>query len=188
MVKLLLRKQETWHRLDTLKYEAELGSVSAIVAAIDELCEVGPKPSDVAEEEEPEAQEVVEEVVDLLVDESVANSPTERDKLASVSVETQERLRNRPLALARSEREMELRSLLECLRVDELKAVAKQLKLKPNQKVSFLSSNDVQLSISLAERRPHQRPPWCIILTINIDELCLQGRCHTNQRSWLPPN
>ncbi|KAI9571252.1 VRR-NUC domain-containing protein [Boletus coccyginus] len=130
MVKLLLRKQETWHRLDTLKYEAELGSVSAMVAAIDELCEVGPKPSDVGKEEEPEERGVV----DLLVDESVANSRTERDKLASVDIESQERLGNRPLALARSEREMDLRSLLECLRVDELKAIAKQLKLKPIQK------------------------------------------------------
>lgn len=184
MVKLLLRKQETWHRLDTLKYEAELGSVSAMVAAIDELCEVGPKPSDVGKEGEPEERGVV----DLLVDESVANPRTERDKLASVDIESQERLGNRPLALARSEREMDLRSLLECLRVDELKAIAKQLKLKPIQKVSFPSSNDVKLSVSLAERRSHQRPPWRIILTINIDELCLQGRCHTTQGSWLPPN
>lgn len=144
MVKLLLRKQETWHRLDTLKYESELGSVSAIVAAIDELCQLGPKPPDSKKEEAEE-----QEIVDLLMDESVANLQTELDKPASVDAEAPEPSENRPLALARSEREMDLKSLLDCLRLDELKAVAKQLKLKTNQKVSSLLSNDVQLSVAL---------------------------------------
>lgn len=145
MVKLLLRKQETWHRLDTLKYESELGSVSAIVAAIDELCQLGPKPPDIIKKEELEEQEIV----DLLMDESVANLQTEQDKPASVDAEFPELSENRPLALARSEREMDLKSLLECLRLDELKSVAKQLKLRTNQKVDFLLSNDVQLSVAL---------------------------------------
>jgi Fanconi-associated nuclease 1 len=179
MVKLLLRKQETWHRLDTLKYESELGSVSAIVAAIDELCQLGPKPPDVVKKEELEEQEIV----DLLMDESVGNLQTEQDKPASVDAEFTELSENRPLALARSEREMDLKNLLECLRLDELKAIAKQLKLKSNQKVGFPLSNRCPTECSLAERRPRQRPPWCIIFTININELCLQGRCHTIQRS-----
>lgn len=149
MVKLLLRKQDTWHRLDTLKYERELGSVSAIVNAIDELCQVTPGISDVVRKEEPEEQGIV----DLTMDESVTHLQQEQDKPASVDAEAPEpSSRNRPLTLARSEREMDLKSLLECLRVDELRAVAKQLKLKTNQKVSLLPSNDVQLSISLAER------------------------------------
>ncbi|KAF8559868.1 hypothetical protein OG21DRAFT_1431070 [Imleria badia] len=131
MVKLLLRKQETWHRLDTLKYEGELGSVSAIVAAIDELCGVGPDTSDVVKKEEPEEQEIV----DLTMDESVANLEQEQDKPASVDAGSPELSQDRPLALVRSEREMVLKSLLECLKTDELKAVAKQLKLKKvNQK------------------------------------------------------
>lgn len=185
MVKLLLRKQETWHRLDTLKYEGELGSVSAIVEAIDELCQVGPETSDVVEKEEPEEQGIV----DATMGESVANPQQEQDKLASVDAGAPEfSSENRPPALARNEREMDLKSLLECLRVDELKAVAKQLKLKTNQKVSLPLPNDVQLSVFPAERRPHQRSPWCIIVTVNINELCPQGRCHTIQRLWLPPN
>lgn len=185
VVKLLLRKQETWHRLDTLKYEGELGSVSAIVEAIDELCQVGREPSDVVKKEEPKEQGLV----DLTMSESVANPQQEQDKLVSVDVATPEPpSENRPLTLARSEREMDLRSLLECLRVDELKAVSKQLKLKINQKVSLPLTNDVQLSVSLIERRPHQRSPRCIIVTININELCAQGRCYTSQRLWLPSN
>ncbi|KAG8217794.1 putative fanconi-associated nuclease 1 [Butyriboletus roseoflavus] len=135
MVKLLLRKQETWHRLDTLKYEGELGSVSAIVEAIDELCQVSPGASDVVEKEGSEEQGIV----DLTIGESVANLQQEQDKPALADVGVSElSSENRPLALARSEREMDLKSLLECLRVDELKDVAKQLKLKTNQKKDHL--------------------------------------------------
>lgn len=137
MVKLLLRKQDTWHRLDTLKYESELGSVSAIVTAIDELCQVGPDASDVAKKEESEERAIV----DLTIDE---NLPQEPDEPASVDAGSLELSQSRPLALARSEREMDLKSLLECLKMDELKAVAKQLKLKKtNQKVSPPLSNEV---------------------------------------------
>lgn len=185
MVKLLLRKQETWHRLDTLKYECELGSVPAIVEAIDELCRVGPKPSDVVNKEEPEKQGIV----DITMGESVANLQQEQDRPASADVGGPElSSENRPLALARSEQEMDLKSLLDYLRVDELKAVAKQLKIKTNQKVSLPLPNHAKLSVSLAERRSHQSPSWCLILTININELCLQRGCHSTQRSWLPTN
>lgn len=172
MVKLLLRKQDTWHRLDNLKYEDELGSVPAIVNAIDELCQMGSETSDVVKEEEPEEQEVA----DFTTGKDGTSLQQEQNKPASVDAKApQPSSENRPLALARSEREMDLRSLLECLRLDELKAVAKQLKLKTNQKVSLLPSNYLQLSESLSERRPHQRSPWCIIRTINLNRFCLQG-------------
>ena len=146
MVKLLLRKQETWHRLDALNYERELGSTPAIVAAIDELCRVGSGPSGVVEESEER------EAVDLTMDESVANLQQEQSKLAIVNAESLEPSENRPLALARSEREMDLKSLLECLKVDELKDVAKQLKLKANQRVSLLLPIGVRLIVILVER------------------------------------
>lgn len=146
MVKLLLRKQETWHRLDALNYERELGSTPAIVAAIDELCRVGSGPSGVVEEAEER------EAVDLTMDESVANLQQEQSKLAIVNAESLEPSENRPLALARSEREMDLKSLLECLKVDELKDVAKQLKLKANQRVSLLLPIGVRLIVILVER------------------------------------
>ncbi|KAG9318761.1 hypothetical protein JVU11DRAFT_860 [Chiua virens] len=129
MVKLLLRKQEAWHRLDSLKYEGELGSTSAIVNAIDELCLIGPISSDVVKDEPKERA-----IVDLTIDESVANIQQELAKPASADVGASGALsENKPVALARCEREMDLKSLLECLRTDELKAVAKQLKLKQNQ-------------------------------------------------------
>lgn len=132
MVKLLLRKQDTWHRLDTLKYEGELGSVSAIVNAIDELCQVSPETSDVVKKEE-------QGILDLAMDKSVANLQQEQDRPASVDARAPEpSSEDRPLALARSEREMDLKSLLECLKGDELKAIAKELKLKTTQKVSLL--------------------------------------------------
>ncbi|KAN0077005.1 VRR-NUC domain containing protein [Tylopilus felleus] len=133
MVKLLLRKPETWHRLDSLKYESELGSVSAIVAAIDELCSVGPGKLDVVKEEREE-----QEVIDLVMHENAAGLQQEQDEPASASVDAASQVPSddRPLKLARNEREMDLKSLLECLRVDELRDIAKQLKLKlkPKQK------------------------------------------------------
>lgn len=142
MVKLLLRKPETWHRLDSLKYESELGSVSAIVAAIDELCTVGPGKLDVVKEEREE-----QEVIDLVMHENAAGLQQEQDEPASASVDAASQMPSddRPLKLARNEREMDLKSLLECLRVDELRDIAKQLKLKlkPKQKVSLPSSSNV---------------------------------------------
>ncbi|KAF8447634.1 VRR-NUC domain-containing protein [Boletus edulis BED1] len=123
MVKLLLRKQDTWHRLDALKYESELGSTEAIVAAIDELCQIGPEPLDLIKQEEQR-----QEVVDLTMDESSSE--------------------DKPIALAKCEREMDLKSLLECLRVDELKDVAKQLKRKPKQKKDDLIKDLLNASSS----------------------------------------
>ncbi|KAF9246229.1 VRR-NUC domain-containing protein [Melanogaster broomeanus] len=115
MVKLLLRKQDTWHRLDTLKYQDELGSVSAIIDAIDELCPVGPESlNDLEEEEMIEEREVIDLTMDNDPDTFTVTTPVE----AGASETSSE---CRTLVLARSEREMDLETLLDCLRTDELK-------------------------------------------------------------------
>ena len=140
MVKLLLRKRGTWHRLDNLSYERELGSLSAIADAIDEICKVAPET--LYKKEEPEEQEIT----NVPMDGVVANLQQGLEKPALVGPETLPK--DRPLALARCEREMDLKSMLECLRLEELKVVAKQLKLKTNQKVNLILSEDVQLLYS----------------------------------------
>jgi Fanconi-associated nuclease 1 len=68
MTKLLLRKSDTWHRLDSLKFEAEIGSTDAIVQAINEICAVpGQVKVDPVDEYEQDAMEE-REVIDLTFD------------------------------------------------------------------------------------------------------------------------
>ncbi|KAF9227566.1 hypothetical protein BS17DRAFT_773961 [Gyrodon lividus] len=142
LVKLLLRKQDTWHRLDALKYQNELGSVSAIVDAIDEMCQVSPEPLDDVEEEEMEEREIIDLMIDSDPDTyNAVNVEQEEDQPAlmnpnypmeaGASAASSE---SRALVLTRSEREMDLAALLDCLRIDELKAVAKQMQFKTNYK------------------------------------------------------
>ncbi|KIK92306.1 hypothetical protein PAXRUDRAFT_830065 [Paxillus rubicundulus Ve08.2h10] len=142
LVKLLLRKQDTWHRLDTLKYQDELGSVSAIIDAIDELCQISPESLDDVKEEEEEEQEVIDLTTDDNSDTfSATNDKQEGDQPALTDTDCHVEAgasgtssEARTLLLARSEREMDLETLLHCLRIDELKVLAKQMLPKTNHK------------------------------------------------------
>ncbi|KIJ16849.1 hypothetical protein PAXINDRAFT_98635 [Paxillus involutus ATCC 200175] len=142
LVKLLLRKQDTWHRLDTLKYQDELGSVSAIVDAINELCQVSPESLNDVEEEEEEEQEVIDLTMDDNSDTfSAMDDKQEGDQLALMDTDCPVEAgpsgtssEPRILPLAWSEGEMDLETLLYCLRIDELKVIAKQMLHKTNHK------------------------------------------------------
>lgn len=133
MVRLLLRKPATWYRLDNLKYENELGGSDAIIAAIDEICEARPDSPDIIQDLKEE-----HEVIDLTLDVKLSQSaePTYEDARNlmvwdhSGNSDTLDTRKSN--TLAESENEMDLETLLGCLKTGELKAIAKQFQLKPN--------------------------------------------------------
>jgi hypothetical protein len=122
LVRLALRKADKWHRLGELKYYSELGD--SIPAAIDVLCEDPSKVDPVVKVEEPHDPDVI----DLTLDE---------DDEPETSQRSQEPLDL--LVFAEDESKMTLHELLICLSTDELKAVAKERRLKTVQNVCSFS-------------------------------------------------
>ncbi|KAH7889505.1 hypothetical protein F5I97DRAFT_1844717 [Phlebopus sp. FC_14] len=153
MVKLLLRKQDAWHRLDSLKYHDELGGTAALVAAMEELCRSGPNSSDCPEEHE-------QNVTDMKLDNKLkirSSTTVEEVQLPTspTTVQTSTRAAAKspgfvwPIhSLAQGETEMDLQTMLNCLRLDELKVVAKQMQLKPTQKKDDLIAAMLHASAS----------------------------------------
>ncbi|KAF9817812.1 hypothetical protein IEO21_03154 [Rhodonia placenta] len=121
LIRLCLRKADTWFRLNKLKYERELGD--KIKSAIHELCGLhNPSPKEIKiKVEEPEVIDLVDE--------------RERPQAGPSRLPKQE---PQPCKLegpdystfALDESHADLRELLECLGLDELKNIAKQMKLK----------------------------------------------------------
>lgn len=163
-MKLCLRKSERWHRFDSLKYQAELGE--GIPDAIAELCQrpqlQPPSSSDVVAEikveikEEPILANLAPpedckpnpvEVIDLTLD-SDDEAERERQPLAGPS-HIQTSTPPPPTTttaepdysfFAEDAESASLRELMECLRVEELKALAKQVKVKRTLNVRPLLS------------------------------------------------
>lgn len=136
MVRLLLRKPATWYRLDNLKYENELGGSDAIIAAIDEICETRPDSPGVIQDLKEER-----EVIDLTLDDKLSQSaePISEDAHNLTVLDrsgNSDTLDTAPgkksNTLAESENEMDLETLLDCLKTDELRSIAKKFQLKPN--------------------------------------------------------
>ncbi|OJA16026.1 hypothetical protein AZE42_04282 [Rhizopogon vesiculosus] len=187
MTKLLLRKFNTWHRLDSLKFEAEIGSTEGLIQAIDEICAA---PGQVKEDSVDEAQgNAMEEreVINLTFDHNDVYTPsslpsntlqsqlyenlaplmhqiptavpsTVKAEDVPISLDTLSaanaiagpssmKLEDIPMddakpdtnhldtlpeptvVLAENESEMDLPTLLECLRVDELRTIVKQMRV-----------------------------------------------------------
>ena len=124
LVRLALRKADKWHRLSSLKYESELGKL--ITAAIVELCR---NPKEACEVQVEAAGEAEPEIIDLTLDEDDIQ-PHAAPRLQPIP---------RPeldlTVFAQDESNMSLHELLESLRTDELKAIAKERKLNTNQTV-----------------------------------------------------
>ncbi|KAG2064112.1 hypothetical protein BDR04DRAFT_1130893 [Suillus decipiens] len=183
MTKLLLRKFNAWHRLDSLKYEAEIGSKEGLIQAIDEICfipgqmkvdpidegavkmsvettdltdDVLPPPSlpshilqpqelpalqyrppparfNIKTEEVPTPLHTTLSAANVIAGPSsikLEDLPTAETKLMNY-VET---LPEPAGILAEDESQMDLPALLECLRVDELRCIAKQMRVKASSK------------------------------------------------------
>ncbi|KAG1782315.1 hypothetical protein EV702DRAFT_1176606 [Suillus placidus] len=187
MTKLLLRKFNAWHRLDSLKYEAEMGSKDGLIQAIDEICFVpGQVKVDAIDEEAAkmsvEEREIIDLTDDVYLPPSLPSHILQSQEIpaphlhqptlpASSTIKTEEvpilldatfaanaiagpssiKLEDLPMAdtklmnyvdtlpepagiLAEDESQMDLPALLECLRVDELRYIAKQMRVKASSK------------------------------------------------------
>ncbi|KAG1743414.1 hypothetical protein EDB19DRAFT_1907050 [Suillus lakei] len=193
LTKLLLRKFNAWHRLDSLKYEAEIGSKEGLIQAIDEICfvpgqvkvdaideggvkvDIGGReiidltddvypppslPSHILQPQEiptphlyqpalPTSSTIKTEEVPIHLNAtlSAANAIAGPSsiKLEDFPQMTDTKLANRvdtlpePAGtLAEDESQMDLPALLECLRVDELRCIAKQMRVKPGSKPDMI--------------------------------------------------
>jgi Fanconi-associated nuclease 1 len=135
IVRLALRKAGKWYRLSALKYESELGK--SIPSAITELCQNTVQVQvDVKVKEEPE-------IIDLTLDEDEVQPPTPQPKPElDLTV------------FAEDESQMSLQELLESLHTDELKAIAKERKLKTTQRVCLHLTMSVHCSYTHLFQRP----------------------------------
>jgi len=197
MTKLLLRKFNAWHRLDSLKFEAEIESPEALIQAINEICAIpGQVKEDPVDEDEGDAMEE-KEVIDLTFDDDVYTPPSlpsntlqpqlcdntahlvHQIPLAPSTIKAEDisisldatlsaanatagpssiKLEDIPMddvkpdtnnldtlpkptvILAKDESEMTLPVLLECLRVDELRSIVKQMQVKAVTKVGVCTT------------------------------------------------
>ncbi|KAG1858038.1 hypothetical protein DFJ58DRAFT_726755 [Suillus subalutaceus] len=189
--KLLLRKPNAWHRLDSLKYEAEIGSKEGLIQAIDEICFVPGQIKVDAIDEGATDMGVEREIIDLTDDvysppylpshipqpqeiptphlHQPAPPPPSTIKTEEVPIPlgatlsaanavagpSSIKLEDLPMAdtklmnyietlsepvgiLAEDESQMDLPALLECLRVDELRCIAKQMRVKASSKPEMI--------------------------------------------------
>jgi fanconi-associated nuclease 1 len=147
LVRLCLRKEEKWHRLDQLKYQREIGDPTKITNAIRQLCD------DRQVHEAPKTQEVKQEekeIIDLTLDDEEDGPQTTFTGAPVLTPKVEEHPEDANLSqasssdvqdttLAEDETKMTLRELLECLNAVELKKFAKQMKLKLTGTVCLFS-------------------------------------------------
>ncbi|GJE96430.1 VRR-NUC domain-containing protein [Phanerochaete sordida] len=125
-IRLSLRKTDKWVRLSDLKYESEIGP-NGIRQAIIELCEdpFARVLESKAEDVKPNVPQPGPEVIDLTAD----DDDEARGKLGKALQQDQPPVLGYD-TFAQNESHATLHELLECLRTDELKELAKQMKAK----------------------------------------------------------
>ncbi|KAG2138284.1 hypothetical protein DEU56DRAFT_871302 [Suillus clintonianus] len=240
ITKLLLRKFNAWHRLDSLKYEAEIGSKEGLIQAIDEICFVpGQVKVDVINEGDTKMAVEEREIIDLTLDDDVYPPPslpshilqpqeipvphlhqpsppapsTNNTEEVSIPLDatlsaanaiagpSSIKLEDLPMAdtkftnhvdtlpepegiLAEDESQMDLPALLECLKVDELRCIAKQMRFKGGSKL--FSDKPPFLSVA---RQP--RNDYAILLSAHSASVCVYmkafaGSTQSSQGLLLP--
>jgi Fanconi-associated nuclease 1 len=142
LIRLCLRKENKWHRLDQLKYQQEIGDKSNIVKAIKELC--GGRDND-TETQQVEVKQEERDIIDLTLDDDEESAPVapkveeappvEEQPSAGPSRTSLTKNSDARIVFAEDESQITLPELLNCLSVDELKKLGKQLKLKVNLNV-----------------------------------------------------
>lgn len=147
LIRLCLRKENKWHRLDQLKYQHEIGNKNKIIKAIRELC-YGTE--DDVKAQQMEVKEEEREIIDLTLDDDdeppamalkVKKAPVAEEKPQpgpSKSLPAIPTNSDPLLVFAEDESQMTLLELLDCLSLDELKKLGKQMKLKVNLNVRLL--------------------------------------------------
>jgi fanconi-associated nuclease 1 len=136
LIRLCLRKPGKWHRLNSLKYQQELGE--DITTVLEMLC-VYPKQCSA---EELSVKQEEREIIDLTLDEmdlqSTMKSPAplwEQPKAeagpSSIQIED---ISEQPCGdlsfFAQDHTQAELQELLECLTLEELRQLAKDMKIR----------------------------------------------------------
>lgn len=136
LIRLCLRKPGKWHRLNSLKYQQELGE--DITTALEMLC-VYPKQCSAEELAiKPEEREIIDLTLDEMDLQSTMKSPAplrEQPKAeASPSSIKIEDISEQPCGdlsfFAQDNTQAELPELLECLTLEELRQLAKDMKIR----------------------------------------------------------
>jgi Fanconi-associated nuclease 1 len=153
LIRLCLRKSGKWHRLNSLKYQHELGE--EIVTALETLCVY---PRQYLTEERPIKQEE-REIIDLTLDEidtTKPSSPLSEQSMAeagpsSIKIEDLS-LSEQPCGdlsfFAQDHTHAELSELLECLSLEELRRLGKDMKIRSfSLNVSNLSIPVLKFSV-----------------------------------------
>lgn len=133
-IRLCLRKEDKWHRLVSLRYEKEIGPSKNIIKAINELCSDSSNPTDQATSEQKGVKHEEPDCIDLTLDEDEPLLP-KAEESALLLKRTKEEARPPAILFAEDESRMSTRELLECLALDELKNLSKQMKLRPSVNV-----------------------------------------------------
>ena len=163
LIRLCLRKPGKWHRLSSLRYQQELGE--NIAMALEMLC-ISSKPYTV---EEHAVKQEEREIIDLTLDDvqmqdAMKPPPTpfweQPEGEAGPSSIKIEDISEQPCGdlsfFAQDHNHAGLHELLECLSLEELRQLAKDMKIrKPCMNVSYL-------------------PTWVLMFAINKD-ICTAG-------------
>ena len=158
LIRLCLRKSGKWHRFDSLKYQHELGE--EIATALETLCVY---PRQCLAEEGPIKQEE-REIIDLTLDEIETIKPSFPPSEQSTAEAGPSTIKIEDLSLseqpcgdlsffAQDHTHAELSELLECLSLEELRRLAKDMKVRGfSLNVSNLSIPVLKFSVLLVQR------------------------------------
>lgn len=158
-IRLCLRKPGKWHRLSSLRYQNELGE--EITTALGTLC-VYPR-QDSTEKRAVKQEE--REIIDLTLDEMELETTTKppaplweqpKAEVGPSSIKMED-ISEQPCGdlsfFAQDHTHAELPELLECLSLEELRQLAKDMKIRSTSlNVSYLSIPVLKFSILLVQR------------------------------------
>jgi len=141
LIRLCLRKPGKWHRLSSLKYQRDLGE--NITTGLEMLCACPTRPSVEEHVTKQEEREVIDLTLDEMEPESTVKPPpapyleTVEAGPSSIKLEDIPEESCGDLSFfAQDETHAELHELLECLSMEELKQLAKDMKIKTSLNVS----------------------------------------------------
>jgi Fanconi-associated nuclease 1 len=164
LIRLCLRKPGKWHRLSSLRYQHELGE--EITTVLEMLC-VHPR-QDFTTEHAIKQEE--REIIDLTLDEvelpitmqpsaPLREQPKAEAGPSSIKIEDNSEQSCGGLSFfAQNHTYAELPELLECLSLEELRQLAKDMKIRnTNLNVSYLSMLVLKLSVLLCAAGSNRR-------------------------------
>lgn len=160
LIRLCLRKTERWNKLADLKYQRELNGKHGVLNALRQLCRSPLDDLKVPIEEDVKPKVEKPDVIDLTLEEDVGQeteTAVEDDNIPHISDYS---------FFAKDERLARTDELLGCLCIQDLKALAKDMFLKPkDNKVCSPFITSISVSDSALARHPYTRPPQLLFTT-----------------------